>query len=143
MQRRELVFWLLCSVLTCGIALGTHFSSAKMSATYPTRNIQGVIMWGAGGATDTMSRAITPYVEPLLDQEIILTNRSGGAGAISTRYVHQRKPDGYTLLYGAENPQLHGVLGLSDVDYSEFYAVNVLARGISVIVAHPDTPWRT
>lgn len=100
-------------------------------------------MWGAGGATDTMSRAITPYVEPLLGQEVVLTNRSGGAGAISTKYVHHRKADGYTLLYGAENPQLHGVLGLSDVDYSEFYAVNVLARGISVIVAHPDTPWRS
>jgi tripartite-type tricarboxylate transporter receptor subunit TctC len=100
-------------------------------------------MWGAGGATDTMSRAITPFVEPLLGQEIILMNRSGGAGAISTKYVHNKKPNGYTLLYGAENPQLHGVLGLSEIDYSEFYAVNVLARGISVIVSHPDRPWRS
>lgn len=70
-------------------------------------------------------------------------NRSGGAGAISTKYVHNKKPNGYTLLYGAENPQLHGVLGLSEIDYSEFYAVNVLARGISVIVSHPDRPWRS
>jgi len=100
-------------------------------------------MWGAGGATDTMSRAITPYVEPLLGKEIVLINRSGGAGAISTKYVHNKESDGYTLLYGAENPQLHGVLGLSEIDYSEFYAVNVLARGISVIVSHPDRPWRS
>lgn len=143
MTNREILIWTLCTLLTCGVAIGTHVSSANISYSYPTRNIQGVIMWGAGGATDTMSRAITPYVEPLLGQEVILTNRSGGAGAISTKYVHHRKPDGYTLLYGAENPQLHGVLGLSDVDYDEFYAVNVLARGISVIVAHPDTPWRS
>jgi tripartite-type tricarboxylate transporter receptor subunit TctC len=143
MKPREILLWSLLSLVTCGIAVGTHFTSANVSDSYPTRNIQGVIMWCAGGATDTMSRAITPYVEPLLDQEVVLTNRSGGAGAISTKYVHNRKPDGYTLLYGAENPQLHGVLGLSDVDYSEFYAVNVLARGISVIVAHPDTPWRS
>ena len=143
MKRREILIWSICSILSVGAAVGIHLSAATVNATYPTRNIQGVIMWGAGGATDTMSRAITPYVEPLLNQEVILTNRSGGAGAISTKYVHHRKPDGYTLLYGAENPQLHGVLGLSDVDYREFYAVNVLARGISVIVAHPDTPWRS
>jgi len=100
-------------------------------------------MWGAGGATDTMSRAVTPLVEPLLGQEIVLINRSGGAGAIATKYVHNKKSNGYTLLYGAENPQLHGVLGLSEIDYSEFFAVNVLARGISVIVSHPDRPWRS
>ena len=143
MNPRDIILWSICTLILCGSAIFVHFNMTSVSDNYPQRTIQGVIMWGAGGATDTMSRAITPYVEPLLEQEIVLTNRSGGAGAISTKYVHHRKPDGYTLLYGAENPQLHGVLGLSDVDYSEFYAVNVLARGISVIVAHPDTPWRS
>lgn len=143
MKQKEVMLWSFCTLVVCGTAIFIHLNSGTVNANYPIRNIQGVIMWGAGGATDTMSRAITPYVEPLLNQEIVLTNKSGGAGAISTKYVHHRKPDGYTLLYGAENPQLHGVLGLSDVDYSEFYAVNVLARGISVIVAHPDMPWRS
>lgn len=143
MNASKWTFWLLLTIATVSGAVFVHLTSDSPTTRYPTRNIQGIIMWGAGGATDTMSRAITPYVEPLLNREIILINRSGGAGAISTKYVHNKKPDGYTLLYGAENPQLHGVLGLSDIDYSEFYAVNVLARGISVIVSHPDKPWRS
>ncbi|MBL4681436.1 MAG: tripartite tricarboxylate transporter substrate binding protein [Pseudomonadales bacterium] len=143
MKKSKLVLWLLLTSVTVSGAAFVHFTLESPTTNYPTRNIQGIIMWGAGGATDTMSRAITPYVEPQLNKEIVLINRSGGAGAISTKYVHNKKPDGYTLLYGAENPQLHGVLGLSDIDYSEFYAVNVLARGISVIVSHPDQPWRS
>ncbi|MFT7686592.1 MAG: tripartite-type tricarboxylate transporter receptor subunit TctC [Candidatus Azotimanducaceae bacterium] len=143
MSKSTLLFWLMGTALSVGCAFFVYFSADAPTKGYPVRNIQGIIMWGAGGATDTMSRAITPYVEPLLDKEVVLINRSGGAGAISTKYVHNKKSDGYTLLYGAENPQLHGVLGLSDVDYSEFYAVNVLARGISVIVSHPDRPWRS
>ncbi|MFT5210548.1 MAG: tripartite-type tricarboxylate transporter receptor subunit TctC [Flavobacterium sp.] len=143
MTKGKLQLWLIATVISSCCALFVHFTADAPTKGYPARNIQGIIMWGAGGATDTMSRAITPYVEPLLGKEVILINRSGGAGAISTKYVHNKKSDGYTLLYGAENPQLHGVLGLSEIDYGEFYAVNLLARGISVIVSHPDRPWRS
>jgi tripartite-type tricarboxylate transporter receptor subunit TctC len=116
--------------------------AATEARGWPERNLRGIIQWGAGGATDTMSRAITPHVEPLLGRDVILLNRSGGAGAISTRFVHAQQPDGYHLLYGAEDPQLHGVLG-SEIDYDAFHTVSLLARGISVIVANPDRPWTT
>tara|TARA_B110000503_G_scaffold14058_1_gene19200 strand:- start:5613 stop:6716 length:1104 start_codon:yes stop_codon:yes gene_type:complete len=143
MSKSNVLLWLMATAISLTGALYVHLTADAPTSGYPSRNLQGIIMWGAGGATDTMSRAITPYVEPLLDQDIVLINRSGGAGAISTKYVHNKKSDGYTLLYGAENPQLHGVLGLSEIDYREFYAVNVLARGISVIVSRPGQPWRS
>jgi tripartite-type tricarboxylate transporter receptor subunit TctC len=121
------------------------FCCAAMAfpADYPSKDLQGVIMWGAGGATDNVARAITPYVEPHLGKKIVLINKPGGTGAISTQYVHTRPSDGYTLLYGAENPQLHGVLKLSKLDYKDFYPVNVLARGVGVIVANNDMPWNS
>ncbi|HLT01225.1 MAG TPA: tripartite tricarboxylate transporter substrate binding protein, partial [Geminicoccaceae bacterium] len=90
-----------------------------------------------------VSRAITPHVEPLLGREIVLENKPGATGAISTQYVHARPSDGYTLLYGAENPQLHKVLGVAELDYADFYPVNILARGVGVIVANNDRPWQT
>lgn len=112
-------------------------------AEFPEKNLLGVIMWGAGGATDVVARAITPHVEPLLGQEIVLENRPGATGAISTQYVHARPSDGYTLLYGAENPQLHKVLGVAELDYADFYPINILARGVGVIVASNDMPWQS
>lgn len=113
------------------------------AADFPSRSLQGVIMWGAGGAMDNASRAITPNVEPILGKEIVLVNKPGGTGAIATQFVYSRKADGYTLLFGAENPQLYGVLKLSQLDYDDFYPVNILTRGLTVVLVHADSPWKT
>lgn len=108
---------------------------------FPERELAGVVMWGAGGATDVVARAVTPYAEEALGRKVVLQNKPGGAGAISTNFVNQQAGDGHTLLFGAENPQLHGVMGLGELDYSKFYPVNILGRGIVVIVANKDKPW--
>ncbi len=131
--------------LTLFIALAAILAIAMpgYAADFPKKNLQGIIMWGAGGATDNVARAITPNVEQVLGKKIVLINKPGGTGAISTQYVYSRPADGYTLLYGAENPQLHGILNLSKIDYDEFYPVNILARGVAVIVANNDTPWNS
>ncbi len=113
------------------------------AADYPTKDLQGVIMWGAGGATDNVARALTPNVEPFLGKQIILINKPGGTGAISTQYVYSRPADGYTLLFGAENPQVHRILKLSNLDYKDFYPINILGRGVGVIVANKNMPWKS
>lgn len=116
-------------------------SSLAMAADYPTKNIQGIIQWGAGGATDSIMRSVTPDAEKQLGTDIILTNRSGGAGAIATKYVNARGADGYTLLMGAEPTQMAKVMGLGKLDYSDMVPISVLAQGISIIVARNDAPY--
>jgi len=128
-------------VLTCVVVFGMFRSSH--AADFPDRDLQGIIMWGAGGATDNVARAVTPHVEAALGKQIVLVNKPGGTGAISTQYVYSRPADGYTLLYGAENPQVYRILKLSDLDYKDFYPVNVLAHGVGVIVANNNMPWKS
>ncbi len=114
-----------------------------VQADFPEREVLGVVMWGAGGATDTVARAINPAAEEALGKPIVVLNKSGGAGAISTAYVNAAPADGYTFLYGAENPQLHSVMGVSDLDYGSFYPVNILGRGIGVIAVKADSKYQT
>ncbi len=111
------------------------------AAEYPSKNVQGIIQWGAGGATDSIMRAVTPAAEKVLGTDVILTNRSGGVGAIAMKYVNARKSDGYTILMGAENPQMYKVMGLADIDYSDMIPISILAQGISIIVARNDAPY--
>ncbi len=118
-------------------------ASTGMAQDFPARDLSGVIQWGPGGATDVVSRALTPGVEQILGRKIVLQNKPGGVGAISTNFVAQQSADGYTLLYGAENPQLHPVLGISNLDYSQFYPINVVARGNVLLVTAPDKPWQS
>lgn len=132
-MNRFLIGTVAALALTAGSAL----------AEYPEKDLQGIIQWGAGGSTDTVMRAVTPHAEEVLGEDIVLTNRTGGVGAIATKFVMTQKPDGYTLLMGAENPQLYKVMGLGDIDYSDFIPINVLARGVPLLVANNDAPFDT
>jgi tripartite-type tricarboxylate transporter receptor subunit TctC len=126
-----------------GAAALSLVAGIATAAPFPERELTGVIMWGAGGATDVVARAVTPPAEEALGKKIVLVNKSGGTGAISTNFVNNAPSDGYTLLYGAENPQLHQVLGIADFGYEKFYPVNVLGRGVAVIVVKNDAPWNS
>ncbi|WP_191601161.1 tripartite tricarboxylate transporter substrate binding protein [Marinomonas algicola] len=128
---------------TITLLAALSLSSTLSFAAYPNKDVQGIIQWGAGGSTDTVMRSISPHVEKELGTDLILTNKTGGVGAIATKYVNAKKADGYTLLMGAENPQMYKILGLSDIDYSDMIAINVLARGTPIIVANNDAPFNT
>lgn len=123
-------------------ALGT-LSLPRLAGAqdFPARPLQGTIQWGAGGSTDAVTRAVAPIVEEKLGQKLVLTNRPGGTGVIGLQYVHSQRPDGYNILFGAENPQLYGVLGLSELAYKDFHPLVLLARGTPVLVARRDAPW--
>jgi tripartite-type tricarboxylate transporter receptor subunit TctC len=110
---------------------------------YPDRPITGVIAWGAGGGTDTVSRLTTPLAEKILKQSIVLANKTGATGAIAAQAVHSAKADGYTLMFHAENPQLYQVLGLSPLSYDDFEPVMLFVQGSTVIVVQKDSPFKT
>ncbi len=122
-------------------ALGLVASVGAASAQYPTKEIQGVIQWGAGGSTDTVMRSVTPHAEGPLGGTVVMQNMTGGVGAIALNHVASQKADGYTLLMGAENPLLYKVMGLGDKDYSDFTPISILARGTPILVARPDAPF--
>jgi tripartite-type tricarboxylate transporter receptor subunit TctC len=122
------------------LAAGLMTAGFAGAADYPDRPINGVIAWGAGGGTDTVSRLLTPIAEKILQQSIILSNRTGATGAIATQAVHSASADGYTLLFNAENPQLYQVLGLSPLSYDDFEPVLLSAQGSTVIVVPKNSP---
>lgn len=127
-----------------GAVASLVFAGTAVSAQeFPERELLGVVMWGAGGATDTVARAVNPAAEEALGKSIVVLNKSGGAGAISTSYVNTAPADGYTFLYGAENPQLHPIMGVADLDYSQFTPINILGRGVAVIVVPADSKYQT
>lgn len=129
--------------LVCGAIVALGLAAAPALAEYPERDIQGIIQWGAGGSTDTVSRSVTPHAEAVLGAKVILQNVTGGVGAIGLNQAARAAADGYTLLFGAENPLLYKVMGLGDKDYADFVPINIIARGVPVIVARADAPFDT
>ena len=113
--------WVL--VLFCALLVLTGCGNNGESAPFPSGNISGVVMWGAGGGTDSLMRPLAALAEEQLGTSIILRNMTGAAGYVATRFVHSAAPDGYTLLMGAENPVLYQSLGIGQLTYDDFAPV--------------------
>jgi len=131
---------LLISTSVAGFELWNSLSGQDNA--YPVYDINGFIAWGAGGATDTTSRTIALYARKYLGRNIILQNKTGATGAIATEFVYNQAPDGYSLLFNAENPPLYRLLNISQVDYGDFYPVLLIGSQTSVLVVHPASPYK-
>lgn len=118
-------------------------TSLAQAADFPTKDLSGVIQWGAGGATDNVARAVTPLVEKHLGKQVVLQNKPGATGAVAVQWVHNQPSDGYTLLYGAENPLLYRVLDISQLEYKDFYPITIIARNVGVVLCGVNQPWKT
>ncbi len=66
---------------------------------YPSRSIQMLIPYPAGGTTDVMARALQEPLQKALGQTVIVENKGGASGVLATREVARGKPDGHTLLF--------------------------------------------
>ena len=67
---------------------------------YPTKAIEMVVPFTAGGATDVMARLIAKFSTKYLDKPLVVVNKPGGGGITGTESVVRSKPDGYTLYCG-------------------------------------------
>ncbi len=69
------------------------------TADYPTKPINMIIPYGAGGTTDTWGRKLAVLLEKYLGQPITVTNQGGASGSIGCQSVKEQPSDGYTLLF--------------------------------------------
>jgi tripartite-type tricarboxylate transporter receptor subunit TctC len=69
--------------------------------TYPVKPVRMVVGFSAGGATDTVARAIGQNLHKAFGQPVIVENRPGAASNIAADHVAKSPPDGYTLLMGS------------------------------------------
>lgn len=61
------------------------------------RPIRLVVPYPAGGAVDLVGRLFSERMEALVGQQVVVENRSGGAGIVGADYVAKARPDGTTL----------------------------------------------
>ena len=72
---------------------------AQDRPTWPAREIQLVVPFAAGGATDVPARIVAQALGQRLGQTVVVVNRTGSGSLIGTDAVAKAPKDGYTLLY--------------------------------------------
>ena len=108
----------------------------------PTRPINLIVPWAAGGSTDQVTRIAAAELEKALGQTIVVVNQPGASGAIGTKSALDAAKDGYTWTAGAAQDlgtyQTLGSVNTSIKDWNLFLNV----ANIQVIGVNPSRPWK-
>src|SRR4051812_41078149 len=71
---------------------------AQGAASYPSKPVNVVIPYAAGGPADVETRLYTGKLSPMLGQPFIIDYKPGAGTALGSGYVAKAAPDGYNLL---------------------------------------------
>lgn len=118
---------------------------AMAQPAWPTRPIRAIVSFPPGGAIDTTTRLIAPFLSESLGQPIVIENRTGATGTIAGAAVASAAPDGYTLLFDASTHASapHLVRNLNFSYATAFAPVTQLTSVPLILVAHPSVPANT
>lgn len=102
----------------------------------PTKPINVIVPWAAGGATDQMIRVTAGELEKALGQKIIVLNQPGASGSIGTKNALEAPKDGYTWTSGApKDLGSYKILGMVDTTVQDWHLYLNLALPTIVSVS--------
>jgi tripartite-type tricarboxylate transporter receptor subunit TctC len=124
-------------------ATGLIASPAIGQAKWPTRPVQLVCPWGAGGGTDAIVRIIAALLEKSLGQPFNVVNRTGGSGVVGHSAIATGAPDGYTLgIITSEIAMMHHQ-GLTKLTYQDYTPLALMNSDPSGVQVKADSPYKT
>lgn len=113
---------------------------------FPSRPIQLICPYAAGGNADQRSRQIGRFLSSALGQPVIVEDKPGAGGNIGTDMIARAKPDGYTVGMGnfaplAVNPSMFAKLPFDPK--KDLTPICLLERGPLVLMVRPDSPYKS
>lgn len=131
------------TIICLVVFLASLTSAYGAGKTFPKRNITDVVVWGAGGGTDTCNRIITAEMAKILGVNINVINKTGGvAGSVGMSHAYKQKHDGYTLCGLSESNVTAGVQGGWDKKF-DVWDTFIVGGSPDIISVTPNTPYKT
>jgi tripartite-type tricarboxylate transporter receptor subunit TctC len=114
--------------------------------SWPTRPINMVVPYAAGGPVDTIARILGARMSETLGQQLIIENVGGAGGMTGSQRVAKATPDGYSLLLSGS-----AVLSINQTLYrrplyngtTDFEHVVMHSDSARVLITRPDFPAKT
>jgi tripartite-type tricarboxylate transporter receptor subunit TctC len=88
-----------------------------MAQTYPTKTINLIVPYPAGGPSDFFARKVQPDAAAKLGQTMIIENIGGAGGAIGMAKLVNAPADGYTLSLGSPMELVLAPMAIQGVKY--------------------------
>jgi tripartite-type tricarboxylate transporter receptor subunit TctC len=129
------------SIVAAALVLADIVPTPVAAQTYPSKQIELVVPFVAGGTTDIVARMIAQHFADTWSATAIVSNRPGGGSMIGTGAVAKSPPDGHTLLVTTLAFAINaGMQKLSFDPVKDFAPVSELTSIPLMLVVHPSMP---
>ena len=125
-----------CALLAAGHAPAQNF---------PSKAVRIIVPYPAGGTSDILSRLLSPKLNEVFGQPVVVDNRPGANGNIGADMVAKSAPDGHTMLLADL-----GALTISPSIYKlpfdpvkDFAPVTMVTYSPHLLAVHPSVPVKT
>ena len=140
-MRTKFAIWLLSGVLS--LAASSSALATDAVAAYPDKPVNYIIPFGSGGESDIAARLQQPYFKEITGQDLFITYRPGGGGAVVWNEINSMPNDGYTVI-GINLPHitLQPELG-AKYKTKDITGVFIFHYTPDAIVVKEDSPFET
>jgi tripartite-type tricarboxylate transporter receptor subunit TctC len=115
-----------------------------LADTYPSKPINVVVPFAAGGPTDVVARRLADVMGKVVGQSMIVENKAGAGGTIGTGYVSKAANDGHTLLLMhigfTTAPSLYRKTQLGYDITKDFEPIGLVVDVPMTVIANNDVP---
>ncbi|HEY7678023.1 MAG TPA: tripartite tricarboxylate transporter substrate binding protein, partial [Candidatus Methylomirabilis sp.] len=123
-------------------------SGARAQEPFPNRPITMVVPFPPGGVADLTARPLAAAMERVLKNPVVVSNKTGAAGAVGMQSVAVARPDGYTLLLALSSisiiPEADKLFDRKPAYSMEQLApIGLVSADPTILVVRADRPWKT
>lgn len=126
-----------------GLAAAGCGLTALAEEPFPSRPVNIIVPFPAGGVVDRVARLLQPKMTSSLGVPVVVQNKGGAGGTIGAAYVAKAPADGYTLLLGGAATQVFDPVLYRRIDYDavkDFAYIGQISSGPLVLVTGSNVP---
>lgn len=127
---------------TLTLVAGLVAGGQAMAADYPSKNIDMIVPFSAGGGNDTFVRALQPLLEEQLGQTLVIRNIAGGGGAVGMSRAVASPADGYTLLAASNAMLTLAAMGNVAFTHDDFDFIAKIIEEPYLIAVSKESPYQ-
>jgi len=132
------------SLYAAGLAFGL-FQAGPAAAWEPTKAVEFVVPFSAGGATDQMARSIQGIIakHKLMNQAIIVQNKAGASGAEGLLDVKDSKGDAHKLVVSSSGLFTVPLATKLPFNWRDLTPVALVGQDEFILWVNSDSPYKT
>lgn len=129
---------------TTAVVLGAVAAGPLAAQQFPTKPVNIIIGFGAGGGTDAVVRAVAEPMTKSLGQPVLVTNKPGAGGGVAAMTIKGAEPDGYTVYAGGSLTFTFEPLVLqTQYKHTDFEHIALISLFQDGLFTHPSRSYKT